>query len=156
MTSYTVILEAHQDNMESPLAAAKATAHWLETPCGSAGMTGAEGAIYYISPEVDDGRIATEAMVAVDLQNLPEETDAEADHRLNQELVLVPADMSKLGAAVRKAATRVALDTGDELVVLPFGTELPGVQHDDGVTAIAAIDLVRALVASYEAQGEEQ
>lgn len=47
------------------------------------------------------------------------------------------------------AAVMMAGGRGDELVVLPFGTEVPGVQHDDGMTAIAAIDLIRALVASY-------
>lgn len=48
------------------------------------------------------------------------------------------------------AARLVATDNGDQLVVLPYGTDVPGVQHDDGVTACAAIDLVRNLINIYE------
>jgi hypothetical protein len=64
------------------------------------------------------------------------------------------ATVEDLGEQCARAARLVAEASGDELVVLPFGTEVPGVQHDDGVTAIAAIDLVRYLVESYERDDE--
>lgn len=39
---------------------------------------------------------------------------------------------------------------GDSLVVLPDGMDVPGVEHDDGVSAVALIDLARHIVAEYE------
>jgi hypothetical protein len=60
-----------------------------------------------------------------------------------------------MGAASDRAARLVWDGKGDELVILPFGTECPGAQHDDGVTALAAIDLLRALVADHEGDSED-
>lgn len=42
------------------------------------------------------------------------------------------------------AQARTCVDSGQHyfLVVLPFGTDIPGAQHDDGVTAISAGDLI--------------
>lgn len=38
---------------------------------------------------------------------------------------------------------------GDSLVVLPDGMDVPGAQHDDGVSAVALIDLARYIVTEY-------
>lgn len=45
-----------------------------------------------------------------------------------------------------QAAALVAMGRGDELVVLPQGTPLSSAQHDDGVTAVVALDLLAELV----------
>lgn len=37
-------------------------------------------------------------------------------------------------------------DDANILVTLPFGADVPGAQHDDGVTAVALIDLARYVV----------
>lgn len=54
--------------------------------------------------------------------------------------------------ALEVAVMMVARGDGDDLLVITPGTEIPGVQHDDGETCIAAIDLVRAVVDDYEAK----
>jgi hypothetical protein len=64
-------------------------------------------------------------------------------------------DWGQLGPKVAEAAVLLAAGRGDELVVLPNGTILPAAQYDDDVTAIAAIDLIRELVADYEAFGQD-
>ncbi len=61
------------------------------------------------------------------------------------------------------AATRVANGEGDTLVVLPSFTPdedwhahlHAAAQHDDDVSALAAIDVLRILVAQYEDEGSE-
>lgn len=63
--------------------------------------------------------------------------------------------LDQMGAAADKAARLTFVGKGDQLVVLPNGTEVPGVQHDDGVTAIAAVDLLRAVVADHERTDDE-
>jgi hypothetical protein len=62
------------------------------------------------------------------------------------------ADMSPWGAALYRAACLVDDSKGDWLVVLPVGYEnaVPGTQHDDGISAVAAIDVIRMLVENYE------
>ena len=56
-----------------------------------------------------------------------------------------------LEIAYRNAIALVIDGDGDELIVLPNGHEgIPGVETDDGVPAIAAIDLVRHAVDVYE------
>jgi hypothetical protein len=52
--------------------------------------------------------------------------------------------------AVQLAATMVMSGEGDWVVVLPKGIEIPGSYDDGDENAIAAIDLVRAVVAYYE------
>lgn len=65
---------------------------------------------------------------------------------------LIDPDWGLLREAAAKAAALTADGGGDVLVVLPYGTDFGNAtQHDDGVTAIAAIDLLRELVADYEA-----
>lgn len=62
--------------------------------------------------------------------------------------------------AVTRAKDLVRSGDGDVLVVLPTGTDIPGAQHDDNVTAIAAVDLVDFVEAGeredYELRRAEQ
>lgn len=143
--NYIVTADVEMTDMESPLDAARAMAKWLIAVDRSSGVPNALQAFYYVCPVVDDGRIAKEVGIAVDLQN-PKDSDTLS---WDEQLAL-DSGRPTLEEAARQAAAEVALGGGDELVVLPFGTEMPGAQHDDGVTAIAAIDLLRVLVDQYE------
>lgn len=45
---------------------------------------------------------------------------------------------------------------GDELVVLPWAQcNIPGAQSDDGIVAVALIDLARHIVAEYDAEEDD-
>jgi hypothetical protein len=67
----------------------------------------------------------------------------------------------RLRAAYQAAIDLTMFEDGDELIVLPKNwraqlpvdvTDIPGVQEDDGVAAVAAIDLVRHAAQIYEDQ----
>lgn len=54
-------------------------------------------------------------------------------------------------AVAGEAAKLVARNDGDRLIVLPLSApNVPGSQTDDEIRAVAAIDLLRHLVAEYE------
>lgn len=59
--------------------------------------------------------------------------------------------LEAFASAAATAAGHVVFGGGDDLVVLRnLCPVLPGEQNDDGVRAIAAIDVLRILVANYE------
>lgn len=65
--------------------------------------------------------------------------------------------LEAFAAAAATAAAHAVFGGGDDLVVLRTACPvLPGEQADDGVRAIAAIDLLRYLVEHYEALQEKE
>jgi hypothetical protein len=64
------------------------------------------------------------------------------------------AELAHSHYAIEDAALHVARGDGNRLVVLPERFALPGALNEDGVNAIAAIDLIRLVVAEYETDEE--
>ncbi len=74
-------------------------------------------------------------------------TNMDAQHETGLEA------LEAFSAAAAAAAAYTVYGGGDDLIVLRSKCPvLPGEQDDDGVRAIAAIDLLRHLVANYETE----
>jgi hypothetical protein len=58
--------------------------------------------------------------------------------------------MAYLEHEYAKAARLCARGQENRLVVVPYGTDIPGALFDDNVTAIAAIDMIRHLLVAVE------
>ena len=80
----------------------------------------------------------------------PDLTQEEAD-RIDPDPTLIPAPNRARQAAARmgiptRLATRAARYADDYdgglLITIPPGTDIPGAQHDDDITAVAAVDLL--------------
>jgi len=66
------------------------------------------------------------------------------------------ASLKAFSAVAMTAAAHAVYGNEDDLVVLPLACPtLPGEQDDDGVRAVAAIDVLRYLVTHYEDEQED-